>query len=216
MSQTHEFTDDTVFDGAHNVSLAWTPDGKQLASSGIDRDPTIRIWDSSTWKQVGEPWKGHTDVVWMIALNPTGTLLASASKDYQVRLWRLSDQRTIAIFKHTNPVYRVTFSTDGKHILSGGKHKMISKWAVPLPEDILQDHVSHASFVHFPFLLHLIFFKDVSQEDSPKEQVADNVGSHSWPVFLEKAFDTQTQSMSPNSTPFNIVDSLSRLAPTVY
>jgi hypothetical protein len=33
---------------------------------------------------------------------------------------------------------------------------------------------------------------------------------------LDKAPDTQTQSMSPNSAPFNIVDSLSRLAPTVY
>jgi hypothetical protein len=33
---------------------------------------------------------------------------------------------------------------------------------------------------------------------------------------LDKAPDTQTQSMSPNRTPFNIVDCLSRLAPTVY
>jgi hypothetical protein len=33
---------------------------------------------------------------------------------------------------------------------------------------------------------------------------------------LDKAPDRQTQSMSPNSTPFNIVDFLSRLAPTVY
>jgi hypothetical protein len=33
---------------------------------------------------------------------------------------------------------------------------------------------------------------------------------------LDKAPNTQTQSMSPNSTPFNIVDSLSRLASTVY
>jgi hypothetical protein len=33
---------------------------------------------------------------------------------------------------------------------------------------------------------------------------------------LDKAPDRQTQSMSPNSTPFNIVDFLSRLAPTIY
>jgi len=149
-----KFEEHSAFKGAYNISLAWTPDGKQLVSSGSNLDPTIRIWDSSTWKQVGEPWKGHTKSVCMIALNPAGTLLVSASGDNQVRLWRLSDQRTIAIFKHTDMVYCVTFSMDGKHILSGGLDHMISKWAVPLPEDILQDHASHASFAHFrPFFI---------------------------------------------------------------
>jgi len=149
-----KFQGHSAFNGARNASLAWTPNGKQLISGGSDRDPNIRIWDSSTWRQVSEPWKGHTAAVMMIALNPTGTLLASASRDHQVRLWRLSDQRNLAIFKHTNQVYCVTFSTDGKHILSGGRDGMISKWAVPLPEDILQDHGSHASFLHLrPFFI---------------------------------------------------------------
>jgi uncharacterized protein with WD repeat len=179
-----KFKGHSVVNGALNVSLAWTPDGKQLVSSGSDRDPTIRIWDSSTWKQVGEPWKGHTGDVWMIALNPTGTLLASASDDHQVRLWQLSNRRPIAIFKHPNEVYCVAFSMDGKYILSGGADRMVSKWAVPLPEDILQVHTSHASLVHFPSLLHLIFFKNVLREDASKEQVADNVGPYSLPVFL--------------------------------
>jgi WD40 repeat protein len=169
---------------AWNISLAWTPDGRRLISGGSDRDPTIRIWDSSTWIQVGEPWEGHTENVNMIALNPTGTLLASASADNQVRLWRLSDQQNIAIFKHTNRLHCVTFSTDGKHILSGGQDSMISKWEVPSLEDILQAHASHASFVHFPSFLHLILFKDVLLEDAWKEQVANNVGSYSLPVFL--------------------------------
>jgi WD40 repeat protein len=170
-----KFQAHSAFDEAWNVSLTWTPDGKQLISGGTGRDPTIRMWDSSTWKQVGKPWKGHNGAVIMIALNPAGTLFASASGDNQVRLWRLSDQRTIAIFKHTGAVYLATFSMDGKHILSGGEDHMISKWEVPLPEDILQDHASHASFVNFPSLLHLIFFKAVLREDASKEQVADNV-----------------------------------------
>jgi hypothetical protein len=60
---------------------------------------------------------------------------------------------------------------------------MISKWAVPSLEDILKDQESDASFFYFPSLLHLIFFKVVSREDAPKEQAADNVGSHSLLVF---------------------------------
>ncbi|KAG2066807.1 WD40 repeat-like protein [Suillus decipiens] len=150
------------------MSLAWTPNGKQLISAGGGDDPTIRIWDSSTWNQIGEPCKGHTDAVEMIALNPTGTLLASASDDQHVRIWRLSDRQTIAVFKHTDFVSCVTFSMDGKHILSGGKIHVISKWAVPSPEDILKDHSSN----------------DGSWEDTPKEQVAHNVSSHAWLVSL--------------------------------
>ncbi|KAG2361233.1 hypothetical protein BDR07DRAFT_1610267 [Suillus spraguei] len=134
-----KFQGHSVFNGAWCYSLAWTPDGKQLVSSGDERDPTIRIWDSLTWKQVGEPCKGHTEAVNMIALNPTGTLLTSASDDNQVRLWWLSDQRNIAICKHPDVVYCVIFSEDGKHILSGGMDRRISKWTVPLQEDILDD-----------------------------------------------------------------------------
>ncbi|KAG2072881.1 WD40 repeat-like protein [Suillus decipiens] len=127
---------------AWNFTLLWTPDGKQLVSAGNKHDPAIRVWDSSTWKQVGEPCKGHTEAVWMIALNSTGTLLASASDDHRVRIWQLSGRRTIAVLKHTNQLYCVTFSTDGKHILSGGADKVISKWAVPSLEAIFKGQAS--------------------------------------------------------------------------
>jgi WD40 repeat protein len=114
-----------------NWSLAWTPDGTRLLSGGDHRDHTIREWDSSTWQQVGHPWKGHTDGINAIAINRDGTLVASASWDNHVRLWRLSDRQTIAIFKHSSSLCSVTFSVDGRHILSGGYDKKISEWEVP-------------------------------------------------------------------------------------
>jgi WD40 repeat protein len=117
--------------GSYSLSLAWTPDGTRLLSGGNSKDPTIREWDSLTWQQVGHPWEGHTSIIWSIAILPAGTLVASASHDKHVRLWRLSDRQTIAIFKHSSPLRYVTFSSDGKHILSGGRDKKISEWAVP-------------------------------------------------------------------------------------
>ncbi|KIK40720.1 hypothetical protein CY34DRAFT_806895 [Suillus luteus UH-Slu-Lm8-n1] len=118
-----------------NLSLVWTPDGTRLLSGGNNDDPTIREWDSLTWQQVGHPWNGHTQAgtgnIRAIAIDPTGTLVASASGDMHVRLWRLSDRQTIAIFKHSSPLSSVTFSVDGRHILSGGTHNKISEWAVP-------------------------------------------------------------------------------------
>lgn len=119
-----------------NKSLAWTPDGKRLLSAGTNADATIREWDSTSWEQVsGSPWKGHEKQICAITVNSASTLVASASYDNDVRLWRLSDRRTIAIFRHSHWVRCVTFSLDGEYILSGGWDKKISKWAVP--EDVL-------------------------------------------------------------------------------
>ncbi|KAG2345951.1 WD40 repeat-like protein [Suillus weaverae] len=112
-----------------NLSLAWTPDGTRLLSAGSSSDPTIREWDTLTWEQVGHPWRGHTYSINAIAVHPAGTLVASASSDNHVRLWRLSDRRTIAIFQHSSPLKCVTFSADGKYILSGGEDNRISEGA---------------------------------------------------------------------------------------
>jgi len=117
--------------GRCSLSLAWTPDGTRLLSGGNDHSPTIREWDTLAWEQVGHPWEGHTQAIYAIDIHPAGTLVASASPDNHVRLWRLSDQRTIAIFEHSSRLRSVTFSSDGKHILSGGNDKKISEWAAP-------------------------------------------------------------------------------------
>ncbi|KAG2353083.1 quinon protein alcohol dehydrogenase-like superfamily [Suillus spraguei] len=118
----------------NDVSLAWTPDGTRLLTGGSNSDPTIHEWDTSTWQQIGDPWTGHSKSIFAIVVNPAGTLVASASNDHHVRLWQLSDRRTIATFKHPSGTGCVTFSVDGKHILSGSGNYIISEWAVPHPK----------------------------------------------------------------------------------
>jgi WD40 repeat protein len=66
--------------------------------------PSIREWDTSSWTQVGLPWTCHTYKVNSIAINSLGTHAVSASSDNTVRLWQLSDKRTIAIFQHTSSI----------------------------------------------------------------------------------------------------------------
>jgi len=142
---------------AFSYSLAWTPDGTRLLTGNFNH--TIREWDTSTWKQVGDSWSGHTNTICDLAVNSTGTLLASASRDNHVRLWRISDQRTVAAFCHSHAVcsatfsvYRVTFSVNGEYILCGGADTNITEWRVPedvLLEDKPNAQISSVSFSSF-------------------------------------------------------------------
>ncbi|KAG2740773.1 WD40 repeat-like protein [Suillus brevipes Sb2] len=120
--------------GAHPTSLAWTPDGTRLLSGGDNDDPTIREWDPLTWQQVGHPWKGHTGRVWAIAIDPAGTLVASASSYVHVRLWRLSDGQNIGIFEHSSQphhedaVWAVAVFPDRRRMVTGSYDKILRIW----------------------------------------------------------------------------------------
>jgi WD40 repeat protein len=72
------------------ISVAFSPDGQILASSGGQDDKTIILWDVTTHQPLGPPLTGHTDEVADVAFSPDGQTLASASEDKTVILWDMS------------------------------------------------------------------------------------------------------------------------------
>jgi WD40 repeat protein len=67
-------------------SVAFSPDGTQLATGSIDT--TINIWDMDSG-EVAQTLRGHTTIVSGVTFAPGGMRLASTSRDGTLRLWDL-------------------------------------------------------------------------------------------------------------------------------
>ncbi|MGO9463319.1 MAG: WD40 repeat domain-containing protein, partial [Isosphaeraceae bacterium] len=123
---------------AHAVeSLDFSPDGKLIASAG---GVTVRIWDVASGKISGAPIH-HSPEVLCVRFSPDGKLLAISDGD-SGRLHSESLAAEIVIFDvaaraevlrlrgHTNSIYALAFSPDGKTLASGSMDQTVKLWDV--------------------------------------------------------------------------------------
>jgi WD40 repeat protein len=108
--------------------VAFSPDGKRLASCGYDK--IIRIWDTATGKPTGV-LKEHTEAVYAVAFSASGTLLASASADRSIKIWDVAKGvRLYTINDPTDAMLTLAFRPGTNDLFAGGADKRLRAWTI--------------------------------------------------------------------------------------
>jgi WD40 repeat protein len=115
------------------VNTAFSPDGAILASASV-RDNTIRLWDTGTWRPIGEPLTGHDDMTPGAVFRPDGRIMATSDWGGTIRLWDVGDEASFGqpvgepLTGHTWIAYVLRFTPDGEILVSSSHDRTIRRW----------------------------------------------------------------------------------------
>lgn len=110
-----------TYSGHPTTAVAWSPNGKRIASGSEDH--TVQVWDALDVTN-SFVYRGHSDAVDAVRWSPDGQRIASASKN--VLVWDATSGKTIFIYSTSGAP--MAWSLDGTRIASS-VNKIVQVWA---------------------------------------------------------------------------------------
>ncbi|PIK44139.1 hypothetical protein BSL78_18991 [Apostichopus japonicus] len=126
--QQNDRTKEYSFHIAKVHSVAWSCDGKMLASGSFDKTVNVYLLDSDKDRLIREhTYKGHTDSVDQLCWHPSDpSLFVTASGDKTVRIWDWRSSKTIASISTKGENINICWSPDGQTIAVGNKEDLVT------------------------------------------------------------------------------------------
>jgi RNA polymerase sigma factor (sigma-70 family) len=119
--------------------VAFSADGRRALSGGVcygDRDPTVRLWDVATGKELRK-LEGHTEGVYSLDFLPGGKKAVSGGADGTIRIWDLETGKELNRYEgHEGTVYGLDVTRDGKLLLTGGEDSTMRLWDLETGKEV--------------------------------------------------------------------------------
>lgn len=113
------------------TSLALSADGRRLvAATGTNQVLGWPVKADATTNTISTDLSiAHPVPVADVSLTGTGSTIATAGADNQLRLWHASSGKLLErLTGHSAPLTRVALTADGKRVLSGGNDRNVIRW----------------------------------------------------------------------------------------
>jgi serine/threonine protein kinase len=107
-------------------AVAWSPDGKRIASASDDK--FVQIFEASSGKRI-VIYSGHTEEVAAVAWSPNNKLIASGGQDGTAQVWDAVSGKQIFTYKgHHDRVNALSWSKESQQLASGSEDKTVQVW----------------------------------------------------------------------------------------
>lgn len=173
-------------------ALAFSPDGKILASGG--KDNLVNLWTVGSWQNRAK-LEGHQGFILELAFSPNGGQLASIGLDNKVLLWnqekgQFSSINKVEFTQHASTPLSIAYSPNGQELVSAGLDGKVLIWNTQ--GDLLQQVYQAPNFFGFQSATGAAVFSPLGDKVVFKED-AYRMGGVDFNIHL---FDRNTQQIT--------------------